>query len=226
MLRHVNSAYNYYENSGADIGRLQAWHQQNGRFRPVYKNNCDVFGKQPNEFQFNVISALSISTYCMIGPAFQGLQLKENRDFLEKWRDWATKNHAYLKVKRDLFDCPGDSAVDGSAHIIKDRGFLFLFPGGFDKKINHAKVLRASVPVSRWLGLDEEPVALYQIKEVYPREGTDLGVYRYGEELSYDMPNESAVILSLEPAAGGSRPQRPPMGGQQEGVLVIPAFRR
>ncbi|HUX17072.1 MAG TPA: LamG domain-containing protein, partial [Phycisphaerae bacterium] len=202
-LRHLNSAYNYYENNGADMNRLQAWHQQNDRFRPVYKNCCDVFGKQLSDFQFNVISALSMSTYCMIGPGFHGLKLKENREFLKKWRGWGTTNHAYLKVKRDLFDCPGDSPVDGSAHIIKDRGFLFLFPGGFDKKINHSKIVRASVPINRWLGLDEKPAALYQIKEVYPREGIDLGVYRYGEKFLYDIPKDSAVVLELNPAKPG-----------------------
>lgn len=47
-----------------------------------------------------------------------------------EWRAWATENHSYLKVKRDLFDCPGDSPVGGSAHVITDRGFLFLFAVG------------------------------------------------------------------------------------------------
>jgi hypothetical protein len=51
--------------------------------------------------------------------------------------------------------------------------------------------------------LDEKPAALYQIKEVYPREGTDLGVYRYGEEFLYDMPKGSAVVLELNPAKPG-----------------------
>jgi hypothetical protein len=206
------------------MNRLQAWHQQNDRFRPVYKNSCDLFGNDPKSFRLNVISALSMSTYCMVGPALKQLPVKENRDFLTKWRAWATKNYDYLAVKRDLFDCPGDSAIDGSAHIIRDRGFLFLFRGGFDKKIKHAKNLRASIPVNRWLGLDENPAALYRIREVFPREQADLGVYRYGEEFLYDMPKGSAVILSLEPAAKGSKPPHPAPVGQPDQVLVVPAF--
>jgi len=78
--------------------------------------------------------------------------------------------------------------------------------------------------MNRWLQLEENPKALYQIKEVYPREGTDLGVYRYGEEFLYDMPKDSPVILALEPAASGSRPRRPALSGQQDQVLVVPAF--
>ncbi|MCX6997435.1 MAG: hypothetical protein NTV49_10195 [Kiritimatiellaeota bacterium] len=225
-MRYLNSDDNYYESNGADMNRFQTWHNQNDRFRPVYKNYAAVFGNDPASFQLNVMASISCSAYCQIGPGFQGLQRLENQEFLQKWRGWATRNHAYLKVKRDLFDCPGDSAVDGSAHIIKDRGFLFLFPGGFDKKINHPKTVRASVLINRWLGLAEKPAALYQIKEVYPREGTDLGAYCYGEELLYDMPKGSAVILSLEPAATGLQPQRPAPGGQPDQVLVVPAFRR
>ncbi len=128
-----------------------------------------------------------------------------------------------LKVKRDLFGCPGDSAIDGSAHIIKDRGFLFLYRGGFDKKVNRETTLRASIPINRWLQLTENPDALYQLKEIYPREGTDLGVYKYGEEFLYDMPRESAVILSIEPAPVGMKPRRPVQKNQPK-MLVVPAF--
>ena len=223
-LRHLNSAYHYFETGGADMNRLQAWHQQNDRFRPVYKNTCDLFGNDPKSFRFNVISALSMSSYSMVGPAFEQFSLKENRDFFMKWRAWATRNHAYLKVKRDLFNCPGDSAVDGSAHIIKDRGFLFLFPGGFDKKITQTKVVRPSIQVNRWLQLEENTEALYHIKEIYPREGTDLGIYKYGEEFLYDMPTDSPVILVLEPAPKGSKSRRPTLENQEDQVLVLPAF--
>jgi hypothetical protein len=158
-----------------------------------------------------------MSSYCQIGPGFKGLAHAENREFLKKWRAWASKNHAYLKVKRDLFDCPGEAAIDGSAHMIKDRGFLFLFGVG-------KQAARASIPLNRWLGLDETPTALYRVKEIYPRDGVDLGIYRYGEQLLHDMPLAAAVVLALEPAAGGSSPRRPELGAQQENPTVIPAF--
>jgi hypothetical protein len=223
-LRHLDSAYHYFETHGADMNRLQSWHQQNDRFRPVYKNSLDLFGKNPRSFRFNVIAGLSIANYCMIGQAYPQFAAKENRDFFKKWRAWATKNLDCLTVKRDLFDSPGHSPLDGSAHIIGDRGFVFLFRGGFDAGLNQKTALRASIPVNRWLQLEENPKALYQIKEIYPREGIDLGVYSYGEEFRYDMPNGSAVILSLEPAPKGSEPRRPALKNQQDQVLVVPAF--
>jgi hypothetical protein len=216
-LRYFNGVYPFYETHGIRMNRYQAWHLQNGRFNPVYKNTCDLFDTDPKGFALNVISALSMSSFCMIGPAFKGLAIEENREFLKKWRAWATVHHAYLKVKRDLFGCPGFDRLDGSAHMIGDRGFLFLFPEGKEK-------VRASIPVNRWLGLDEKPAALYRMREIYPREGADLGVYRYGEDFLYDMPTDSPVILALEPAASGSKPEHPPLGGQQDQVLVVPAF--
>jgi len=216
-LRYFNADDNYYETNGALMNRFQTWHNQNDRFRPVYKNYAAIFGKQPADFRTNVISSISATSYCQMGPGFKGLALEENRNVLKKWRAWATRNHAYLKVKRDLFDCPGDSPVDGSAHIIRDRGFLFLFPVG-------SQSIRASIPINRWLGLDENSEALYQIKEIYPREGADLGIYRYGEKFLYDIPKGSPVVLALEPADGKSQPQRPALTTQQDQVIVVPAF--
>lgn len=217
-LRYLNSTDNYYETNGADMNRYQAWHNQNDRFRPVYKNYSAIFGETPAQFQYNVISTLSMSSYCQIGPGFKGLAHAENREFLKKWRVWASKNYAYLKVKRDLFDCPGEAAIDGSAHLIKDRGFLFLLSVG-------KQAARASIPLNRWLGLDENPTALYQVKEVYPRDGVDLGIYRYGDKLLHDMPQGAAVvILALEPAAPGSKPKPPEAGPKNDNQPVIPAF--
>ena len=215
-LRYLNCDDNYYETNGAVMNRFQAWHNQNDRFRPVYKNYAAIFGGSPAAFRTSVISSISCSSYCQIGPGYADLALEENREFLKKWRGWATQNYDYLKVKRDLFDSPGELPVDGSAHIIKDRGFLFLFPVG-------GTSARASIPINRWLQLEESPNALYQIKEVYPREGTDLGIYKYGDEFLYDMPTDAAVILAIEPAARGSGP-RPSDLSNQGNPVVIPAF--
>jgi hypothetical protein len=215
-LRYFNCDDNYYETNGALMNRFQTWHNQNDRFRPVYKNYSAIFGGSPAAFRNSVISSISATSYCQIGPGYADLAIEENREFLKKWRAWATGNYDYLKVKRDLFDSPGESPVDGSAHIIKDRGFLFLFSVG-------GTFARASIPINRWLQLEENPEALYQIKEVYPCEGTDLGVYKYGEDFLYDMPKDSAVIISLEPAAKGSESRRPALQDQLKPV-VIPAF--
>ncbi len=35
--------------------------------------------------------------------------------------------HNFLKRRENLFGCPGDVAIDGSAHLIDGEGFIFLF---------------------------------------------------------------------------------------------------
>ena len=223
-LPHLNADDNYYETNGADMNRLQTWHNENDRFRPVYKNYAAIFGKDAKSFQFNVISTISATTYCQIGPGYAALAQQENQEFLKTWRAWATENHAYLKVKRNLFECPGYSPIDGSAHILKDRGFLFLFPGGFDIGHKPAKTLRASIPLSRWIGLEEKAGATYKLVEVYPRNGRVLATCRYGETLLYDMPDNSAAILALTPAAPGDGIEATGFDPKADKVEVVPAF--
>ncbi len=208
-LRYLNADDNYYETSGADMNRFQAWHNQNDRFRPPYKNYAAVFGESEQDFQLNVISAISATAYCQIGPGFKGLALAENRDFLKQWREWATVNSDYLKVKRDLFACPGYSPIDGSAHVIGDRGYIFLFPGGlgaYDPELRKraaepGKATRVSIPLNRWIGLKTDPGLKLRISEVYPLPGQVLGVYSYGEDLLCDVPRDSALVLAIEPAS-------------------------
>ena len=230
-LRDLNADDNYFETTGADMNRFQTWHNQNDRFRPPYKNYAAVFGETPSEFQLSLLSTISVASYCQIGPGFKALALQENQDFLKKWRAWATENYAYLKVKRDLFDCPGYSRVDGSAHILRDRGFFFLFPGGFASEPGIAnkvkadpRTMRAAIPLNRWVGLEDKQ-ASFKLTELYPREGRDLGIYRYGEEFLYDLPRNLAAVLKIEPAGPGAKSEPPVAGKADESTIVVPAFR-
>ncbi|WDE97191.1 LamG domain-containing protein [Lentisphaera profundi] len=200
-MRYFNADENYYETNGVTMNRFQAWHNGNDRFRPVYKNMAAVIGKSPKDFQRSLLSTISVTSYAKFGEGFHGLALEENRQFLKKWRAWATKNHAYLKVKRDLFACPGFKPIDGSAHIIKDRGFFFLF-----SPAHKGEDVRASIPINHWLQLDESAGQLYQIKEVYPNKGKLLAIVPYGEDFFYDIPKNAEVILSIEPTTAGSKP--------------------
>ena len=158
----------------------------------------------------------------MVGEAYPQFADQENREFFKKWRAWASENLDYLSVKRDLFDSPCNLALDSSAHIIDDRGYLFLFRGGFDAGLNKKSALRASIPINRWLQLNEAPGQLYQIKEIYPNEGKVLATVSYGDEFLYDMPSDPAVILSLQPVAKGSHLS--PCTVSKSDAQIIPAF--
>ena len=233
-----NATENYYESNGSDLDRFQQWHNQNDRFLPPGSNYAAVFGRNSEDFQYSLLSCISGSVYCQVGAGLHQLNKPENQDFFQHWRQWAGENHKYLFVKRDLFRCPGYDRLDGSAHIIGDRGFLFLFPTGTQPNTHTASnddglkarlqadtsVLRASIKINHWLGLDVDEAAEYVVSEVYPRQRV-LGVYRYGDELLYDVQKESATILALTPHDGGHTvAAEPAYNAQAEKVHLIRAF--
>jgi hypothetical protein len=49
-----------------------------------------------------------------------------------------------------------------------------------------------------------------------------LATVLYGEEFLYDMPNNSAVVLALEPAPEGSKVSKTIAADQE--VQLVPAF--
>lgn len=102
----------------------------------------------------------------------------------------------------DLSGCPGFHRIDGSAHIIGDRGFLFLFHSGT------GLTARGVIPLNRWTGLAGKPGALYRITELFPQDDRVIGTYRYGGDFAFDMPLDSPVVLSLEPAPAGAMPEQ------------------
>ena len=130
ILRHLNATEDYYEESSSDQMRFQLWHNQNDRFFPPDRNMTTLFSRDSASFQYGLISMLAGGPYGQVGPGLHQLVQQDSQSFFIKWRDWAGRQLEYLKVKRDLFPCTGYDRVDGSAHIIKDRGFLFLFPTG------------------------------------------------------------------------------------------------
>ena len=239
VRRSLNATENYYEVASSDQNRFQQWHNQNGRFLPPGHNYSAVFGRDSAGFRFSLIACLAGGPYCQIGAGLHQLRDEGNQRFLVRWRVWASHNHRYLRIKRDLFPAPGYARVDGSAHVVEDRGFLFLFPTGLQpnshttqddegiaaKVRDYEKAVRASIKLNRWLGLEENPQAVFTIREVYPVEGRPLGTYNYGDTFLYDMPRDSAVIVSLEPEEGGAAPFRAGFDPSLTAVHVVEAFR-
>ena len=88
----------------------------------------------PSEkLDYILLSALSSSPnqlYYM--PTKSGIPDKDKAE-LRKWLDWGRKNIEYLKVRKDLPDWPAAGKVDGSAHIVGDRGLVFLFNPSKDR---------------------------------------------------------------------------------------------
>jgi hypothetical protein len=165
-------------------------------------------GWPKGHLDYILLSALSCSPNQLFYlPTKSGLP-DEDKAEIRKWLDWGRKNVEYLQVRKDLPAWPMAKAdertpmqagatppsvdrVDGSAHIVGRRGFVFLFN-------STAKSLPGE------FALTEESIGLSdvgdsRISQHYPAAQRTVSV-RHGQTVRWDVPGKSAVILELSPA--------------------------
>ncbi len=213
MLDHLNADENYYETTGPADNRLQVWHNENDRFRPHYLNYTSLFGEDYASFCDSLISALSAASYAQIARGYHALAAdKRCRLFLQKWRAWAHAHIDYLIDRRTLFDCYGFTPLDGSAHIRKDRGFIFLFNASDAPAV-------ARIPLCPWIGLTPSPGTRFALSGLYPDE-IFIGTAAYGEELLIELPPHATVLYALTPTT-----EQIPLPMPAPSLPIVDAFR-
>ncbi len=121
-------------------------------------------GKPPNwpkgHLDYILLSALSCSPNQLYYlPTKTGIPAADKAE-IRKWLDWGRKHAEYLKVRKDLPDWPAVGKVDGSAHVVGDRGLIFFFNPG--KK-----------PLDGEFTLSEQSIGLrgqgsFRVRQVYP----------------------------------------------------------
>ena len=109
---------------------------------------------------------------------------------IRKWLDWGRKNVAYLKVRKDLPDWPAAGKVDGSAHIVGDRGLVFLFNP-------------SSKPLPGEFALTRESIGLlcegqFRIAQEYPPLGRTQTASS-GETIRWEVAPRTATVLRISP---------------------------
>jgi len=110
---------------------------------------------------------------------------------LRKWLDWGRKNIAYLQVRKDLPDWPAPGKVDGSAHIVGDRGLVFLFNP-------NKTALCGEFPITEEaIGLKGE--GTFSIAQEHPAPGRTQTA-RAGETIRWEVPAQTAVVLRIQKA--------------------------
>jgi len=187
-LSYYNSDENYYEVAGADDTRFQTWHNEHDRFRPTYMHFANIMGRDTESFKYDLISAISTSSYAQIAGGYHALkESDECVEFLKKWREWASENSRYLGDRESLFGCPGSVPVDGSAHMIDGEGFVFLF------NVTDAD-RECELPLSDIPGLGEGALPQIIYPYVCPMEADGHGVLRI------PMKGRSAMIVQFKKA--------------------------
>lgn len=219
-LRHLDVHENFYENQGPDDLRFQMWYNQNSSFLPCEKNMSQVwfeftpskmklseklrdywkiwFTPGTRDYRYGLMSALSAGVdlgFMVQLPKFQSEVEKQTYlAFLMKWKNWASENLAYLKVKRDIFGQPlRKDGIDGNAHILNDRGFIFVFNPTETRHIGR-------VPLDDRIQLRSGKA--FGAKLIYPESGEGLGSYQYGQQLLIDMPPGTCKLVEVAPHEG------------------------
>lgn len=148
-----------------------------------------------DNIDYIMLSALSSSPnqlYYM--PTKSGIPDKDKVE-IRKWLDWGRKNVAYLKVRKDLPDWPEPGKVDGSAHIVGDRGYVFLF--------NPTKEARQGQFTLSAEAIGLERQTKFQVRQIYPALDRTVQL-AYGQTARWEVPGEAAVVVHVQPAGTGT----------------------
>jgi hypothetical protein len=157
---------------------------------PSYRDLSNVPDWPRGHLDYILLSALSSSPSLLLYlPAQTGMP-KEDQAEICRWLGWGRQNEAFLKVRKDLFDWPGQGRVDGSAHIVGDDGIVFLFNS--DKASSTGSFTLSDADI----GLSQR--GRFQVTQEHPSLGLSRQ-YDYGAEVTWDVPAESAVVLRVRP---------------------------
>ncbi len=121
----------------------------------------------------------------------------EDAGFFRHWLDWTVAHRELLRHTRTIIGQPALGRVDGTAAIMGDSGYVFLFNP-------NARRMTAEFTLDSTLGFAAGRGPALELREVYPREGMRIGkpgvgLWRYGDRVSIPMDGASAVVLEVRP---------------------------
>jgi hypothetical protein len=142
------------------------------------------------KLDYILLSAMSCSpNLLMYLPTKTGIPEADKAE-IRRWLDWGRKNEKYLMVRHDLPDWPASGRVDGSAHIIDDRGLIFLFNP-------NKQTMRAQFVLNtEWLGVAERKC--FVLSQSHPVE-TAKRTCAWNEMAEWEIAPETATVLELAP---------------------------
>lgn len=121
----------------------------------------------------------------------------EDQRWLRGWMDWTDRNAQVLRRLRPIIGPPMLGRVDGTAAVLGDRGFVFLFNPNY-------RELAASFALDATIGLAEG--GPFMLRELYPRQGRLLGkpatgAWNLGDRVELPIKGPQAMVLEIVPVA-------------------------
>jgi len=164
------------------------------RFRP---RDWDVLG-----WKYSVLSSIGTAPFNHVIdliPARDADEFKafpdEDKAWFRSWLDWTEKNASYLRALRPILGPPMVGRADGSAAIVEDSGFIFLYnpnPGRVEARFR----LDASIGLVKG--------DRFVIREVHPEEGKLVGsaegLWKAGSEVVLGLAGADARVFEIFPA--------------------------
>jgi hypothetical protein len=155
-------------------------------------------------WRYSVLSSIATGGWNNVLNMIPARDVEENRHFSEgdrrwfrSWIDWTEQHREFLRHTRTIMGQPALGKADGTAAIIADRGYIFLFnPNG--------RRLDANFTLDSSIGLSA--TGMFVLKELYPLEGRLVGkpgsgLWSAADRVSLPLDGASAVVLELQPAA-------------------------
>ena len=185
---------------GAD-GHGQGVEMMYTRYRP---RDWDYLG-----FKYSFISSIATAGWNNVVdmiPARDPEEFKyfsaQDKAWIRGWLDWTAKNKEYLLHTRTILEQPAIGHVDGTAAILGDRGYLFLFNPNY-------KQLPAQFSLDQTIGLTKG--GKFLLKEIYPEEGRlygkpGAGAWSRGDVVHLALDGTSAMVFELTPEGEVQQP--------------------
>lgn len=164
------------------------------RFRP---RDWDCLG-----WKYSVLSSIGTAPFNHVIdfiPARDPEEFKalsdEDKAWFRRWLDWTEENAKYLHALRPIIGPPMVGRADGTAAVVEDRGFVFLFnpnPGRVEARFR----LDASIGLVK--------AEQFVVREVHPEEGKVLGsaegFWKAGSEVVVPLSGADARVFEIFPA--------------------------
>ena len=171
------------------------------RYRP---RDWDYLG-----YQYSFISSIATGGWNNVvdmiparDPEEARLFSAEDKAWIRNWLEWTAKNKKYLLHTRTILGQPALGHVDGTAAVVEDRGYIFLFNPNY-------KQLPAEFSLDETIGVNKG--GKFLLKEVFPESGRlvgkpGAGVWSRGDIVHLVLDGTSATVFELSPEATIKQP--------------------
>jgi hypothetical protein len=169
--------------------------KQDMMYTPYRPRDWDYLG-----YKYSFLSSIATGGWNNVVDMVPARDLKEFKNFsagdkawIRDWLKWTVQNKEYLRHTRTILEQPAMGHVDGTAAIVADHGFLFLFNPNY-KQIPADLVLDESIGLTAGRS--------YLLKEIYPYAGRFLGkaqsgLWARGDRVHLALDGTSATVLEL-----------------------------